>query len=457
VDARFDRLAWDLGDPTGEMSPFGENCGYEVQDSCADFHPMKGPMLTQTLQDIIGKEPHHWRGDKTGLEAFSGAFTGLQGDDTEPTGTEMQEFEDFLATIFFPPNPFRNFDNTLPTSLPLTGHFSSGKFARQGGLALGEPMPAGNVQNGMDLFQTRPQHIAGPGPTATCRICHTFPTGQGADVRFVGDRSHFPEPGSGVYEPMLAGPDGEHHLMSTLLTIAGSLRTFKVPHLRNLNKRVGFERALVTSRSGFGFLHDGGEALASFLSRFPEMTSDQEVADFIAFLLSFPGSDLPQGALDNLQEPPGPASQDSHAAVGKQVTVNVTNTNDPAVIARLDEMIALADLGKVGWVAKGLRAGVQRGYSYIGGGVFQSDRAGETATKEELRLGAAAPGAAMTFTVVPKGSETRIGIDRDLDGILDADDSQLTPSSRIRASSTLRRLPGASSLGQTLPRPNRGH
>lgn len=28
------------------------------------FHPMKGPMTTQTLQDIIGKEPLHWRGDR---------------------------------------------------------------------------------------------------------------------------------------------------------------------------------------------------------------------------------------------------------------------------------------------------------------------------------------------------------------------------------------------------------
>ena len=29
-----------------------------------DFHPMKGPMTTQTFQDIIGKEPLHWRGDR---------------------------------------------------------------------------------------------------------------------------------------------------------------------------------------------------------------------------------------------------------------------------------------------------------------------------------------------------------------------------------------------------------
>ena len=29
---------------------------------------MKGPMTTQTMQDIIGHEPLHWRGDRSGLE-----------------------------------------------------------------------------------------------------------------------------------------------------------------------------------------------------------------------------------------------------------------------------------------------------------------------------------------------------------------------------------------------------
>ncbi|MFO1498586.1 MAG: hypothetical protein U1G07_09370 [Verrucomicrobiota bacterium] len=29
-----------------------------------DFHPMKGLMVTQTLQDIVGHELFHWRGDR---------------------------------------------------------------------------------------------------------------------------------------------------------------------------------------------------------------------------------------------------------------------------------------------------------------------------------------------------------------------------------------------------------
>ena len=63
VDGRIDRLAWDLGDPSGSIKPFSGNCG---GGGCQNWHPMKGPMTTQTLQDIIGKEPHHWRGDREG-------------------------------------------------------------------------------------------------------------------------------------------------------------------------------------------------------------------------------------------------------------------------------------------------------------------------------------------------------------------------------------------------------
>ena len=108
VDARTDRLAWDLGDPAGEEAPFVDVCNMGLPlpgvPPCDDFHPMKGPMLTQTLQDIIGKEPHHWRGDKFGIEAFGGAFMSINGDDLPVGGVAMQEFEAYLASIYFPPN-----------------------------------------------------------------------------------------------------------------------------------------------------------------------------------------------------------------------------------------------------------------------------------------------------------------------------------------------------------------
>ena len=66
-------------------------------DNLRPFDPQKGPMTTQTLQDIIGKEPHHWRGDRDGIEAFNGAFESLLGDDGPPAtdtapGAETRRF-----------------------------------------------------------------------------------------------------------------------------------------------------------------------------------------------------------------------------------------------------------------------------------------------------------------------------------------------------------------------------
>ena len=109
VDSRTDRLAWDLGNPAGDIKIFNQNCLTNLQgDNCPDFHPMKGPMMTQTLQDIIGNEPFHWRGDRDGLEEFNSTFTDLMGGDAELNPGEMQAFENYLATIAFPPNPYRN-------------------------------------------------------------------------------------------------------------------------------------------------------------------------------------------------------------------------------------------------------------------------------------------------------------------------------------------------------------
>ena len=435
VDARIDKLAWDLGNPAGDMvSVAGRNCGMGVETDreCHDFHPMKAPMSTQTLQDIIGHEPHHWRGDKKGLEEFNGAFTGLQGRPSQLTDTEMQQFEDFLATIHIPPNPYRNFDNTLPTTLDLKGHESFGRFALGSGTGVtaGSPLLPGNAVNGLDLFRTRPSHMAGPGGNDRrdnpCVMCHTLPTGMGANVTFVGDTATFPTAGSGVFVDNAVGTKGERNLMITGLLFGGDnqVNTFKVPQLRNLYDKRGFSLKQPRSLSGFGYFHDGSDTLDKFISRFRGIVNDQETSDIIAFLMAFSGSDLVMGTLNTLEEPPGNLSKDSHAAVGKQVTFNGANNVDVGLLARLAEMQAQADSGKVGLVAHGLRGGKKRGHAYTSAGVMQTDRTGETITVESLRL-AAAGGAEITFTVVPKGSETRMGIDRDLDGILDNGDSRI--------------------------------
>ena len=78
-----------------------------MQQRAKGAAPRQGP---QTRSTHARKVQH----GKAGLEEFNPAFVGLLGDDVQLTATEMQEFEDFLATIAYPPNPFRNLDNTLP-------------------------------------------------------------------------------------------------------------------------------------------------------------------------------------------------------------------------------------------------------------------------------------------------------------------------------------------------------
>ncbi|MFN0008985.1 MAG: hypothetical protein ACKVXR_13870, partial [Planctomycetota bacterium] len=405
IDGRMDRLSWDLGDPSGDMKSLaGQNLGtLPGQGSVFQpWHPMKGPMTTQTLQDIIGKEPLHWRGDRAGIEEFNGAFIGLQGDDANLTAAEMAEFEDFLATITYPPNPFRKFNNALPTDLPLPGHKTTGRF-RPPGL----PLPNGNARNGLLLYRSQIDGVL------SCAACHTLPTGAGSDHRVQG----------GVFVPFPLGPNGENHL--ALVASDGLTNvTLKTPQLRNLYEKVGFDATQLVNRSGFGLQHDGAiDSIARFMNSSSfDVQDDQETADLVAFMLAFSGSELPEGStLVADQEPPGPPSRDTHAAVGTQTTLRDASSPVPGQLTLIGDMIAQANTSKVGLVVKGVQGGIPRGYAYVAPSLFQSDRAGELVAAAP-RPAAATPGSELTYTVVPRGTATRLGIDRDLDGCLDQDE-----------------------------------
>ncbi|HEY0096559.1 MAG TPA: hypothetical protein VGB96_19675, partial [Archangium sp.] len=84
----FDSLTWDLGNPDGlvknnpnpvvpVMPAFGPDPTFG-QDT--RFHPMKGPLATQSLRGMANQGPMHWRGDRTGgdgapsAQPDSGAF-----------------------------------------------------------------------------------------------------------------------------------------------------------------------------------------------------------------------------------------------------------------------------------------------------------------------------------------------------------------------------------------------
>jgi hypothetical protein len=315
----------------------------------------------------------------------------------------MAELRSFLATLTFPPNPFRNLDNSLPKDLPLPGHYTTGRFG-----PAGQPLPNGNAVNGMSIF--RPPRLLAQGLFA-CNTCHTFPSGVATNMQWTG----------AMFMDLPRGETGEFH--HALVSTDGSSNvTLKVPQLRNLYEKVGLELTQKESLSGFSFIHDGSvDSLARFVTEptfFP--TSDQEVADLVALLLSFSGSELPKGSPTEFFLPPGPDSQDSHAAVGQQVTLGSTGAT-PAQLARVLMFMSLAEQGKVGLVVKGRQQGTPRGYTYVHGGVFQSDRAKEKVNAYVL-MARAREGSELTYTVVPSGTEWRIGVDQDDDGTFDGDE-----------------------------------
>lgn len=409
VDARTDHLAWDLGDPSGKTQPLDDrNLGAKNpslleslvpgRGAFEPYHAMKGPMTTQTLQDIVGHEPLHWRGDRAGLESFRGAFRTLLGADDDLGAREMEELKAFLATIALPPNPFRNEDNTLPEDLPLSGHVATGRFG-----PAGRPLPNGNARRGLGRFRTG--HL--DNTKVQCVTCHALPTGTGTDFELV----------DGEYRRLAAGPLAERHHM--LVAQDGSTNvSMKVPQLRTLYDKVGFDLSRRQSHFGFGFLHDGSvDTLARFVNETSfSLASDQDTADIVAFLLAFSGSDLPAGATDELEEPPGTLSLDTHAAVGRQRTF--ARPASEVERAWVERMLALARAGRVGVIAKTIDEGGPRGFAYLASGAWRGDREGEVLATDEL-LGRAAPGRELTLTVVVAGTERRLGIDRDADGVLD--------------------------------------
>lgn len=364
VDGRMDQLAWDLGDPTGQVVPFDQECtnvfaladvpfGEDAQPGCNDFHPMKGPLATQTLQGILGTEPLHWRGDRRNLAAFNPAFVSLNGNDAPLSAEELASFEGFIDSLTFPPNPNRRIDNSLKTDL------NGDNPARGRELFMSMRIDQGDVHF-LELPGAAGAAVQRVGPLRTCNSCHQAPAGTNQTVT-----------------------------SGKALTVPQSI---KVPQLRNMHEKTGFTRGTLSNR-GFGFAHDGKHAtLADFLSITVFNFGDPAVAqqnrrDVVSFLLSF--------------------STDTHAGVGQQVTVDAAHATDPLIQDRLALFLALADRREVGLVAHGRLEGARRGWTYHPGEGFVS---GEPDGKwSAARLRAAQADDVLTWMLVPLGSEGRIG------------------------------------------------
>ncbi len=180
----------------------------------------------------------------------------------------------------------------------------------------------------------------------------------------------------------------------------------KTATLRVLYRKVGMSREPgAVSKRGFGFSHDGGFASIEKFLESPIFTiglgtiATNKRRDFEAFLLSM-GSGLA-------------------TAVGRQVSFD-SPSGTPATAALLDTLkgqSASCDL-----IAKGRIAGTPRGWLYLGGDQWRPDRAAGISFSTAEILALAGPGSEVTFTAIPPGTGTRMGIDRDRDTFLDADE-----------------------------------
>jgi DNA-binding beta-propeller fold protein YncE len=382
IFGNMDDLAWDLGNPDDVLiiNPIPTKIP-PIFGTEPNFHPLKGPMTTQSLRGMAKHGSMHWRGDRTGgndpggdpfdedaaFKKFNVAFPGLIGRDSELTEDEMQAFTDFILTVTYPPNPIRRLDNTLNA----------------------------NQQEGSNIYF---------GPLTdvlfNCNGCHTL------------------DPSAGFF-----GSEGHS-------TFEGETQMFKVPHLRNAYAKVGmFGRPSDAPRGpqirGFGFLHDGSiDTVRRFLGASVFTLTAAEQNDLERFVMAFPS--------------------DMNPIVGQQITLTAANGALNSVTNRLNLMMARDDALECEVVVKGTIAGEARGGHRLSDGTFQMDRAGDVRADLDIRALAATPGQELTYTCVPPGSGHRMGVDRDEDGVFDRDEADVgsdagnpkrLPATPVRATS----------------------
>ncbi|HEX4965379.1 MAG TPA: hypothetical protein VF173_31505 [Thermoanaerobaculia bacterium] len=402
----FDSLAWDLGNPDGVVidnpGPFNSTLVDVVTGKPMEpiFHPMKGPMATQSLRGMANHGPMHWRGDRTGgndapsaqpdsgtfderaaFAKFNGAFPDLLGRHEILSQADMEAFTDFILRVTYPPNPNRPLSNVLTA----------------------------DQEAGRQLFNTVncgiPSAPDFKGAVLTCDSCHKIDPNANPDTA----------------APGLFGSNGRG-------SFDFNPQLFKAPHLRNLYQKIGkfgspenpgflggdngFKGDQVR---GYGFLNDGSLDTVfrfvhgiSFSEQFngPGANGIQEGPEgelqrrqLEAFILAFPTNLAP--------------------IVGQQITLRASSS--AAVGSRINLLRQRADAGECDLVAKTRIDDDEAGFLYVGSGLFLTDRRGKPPITDAA-LRSLAKEFPVTYTCVPPGSGERVGVDRDGDGVWDGDE-----------------------------------
>jgi len=421
----MDHLAWDLGNPddlvTNNPMPinfsvlfpfFALAGGPDISllnggAGNAQFHPMKGPMATQTLKGLPNSGAMHWRGDRStgvmGTDAtdtnisfnnFIVAFSGLLGRSSNLGPIQMQAFTDFALKMTLSPNPVRNLDNSLTPSQQGGFDFYFGP-RRSDGLV---DNPALNGLSG----------IADPEEGFTCNGCHELNASLG---RFG------------------TSTDG---------TFENETQIFKVAHLRNMYQKVGMFGSPNTGFEspggdyshqgdqirGFGFLHDASEdtmfrffRATVFNDLFNNGTGFDnpavQIPEMEDFMLVF-DSDLPPITGQQITLSPG-----SNADTNARLALLIGRAATPFTSEILGGVVTECDL-----IAKATVGGEPMGWLYTGGapGSATFDASDGTSTTEAA-LRTLAASTDVTFTCVPAGSGTRMALNRDRDLFLDSPDN----------------------------------
>lgn len=399
-----DELAWDLGNPAGTTTSnpitvnlgtasaialgktlFGVTTPINGTDNVSVFHPMKGPMTTQTLRGLANSGAMHWRGDRSngyfGIDAtdenlsfnnFIVAFQSLVGTANMPTAAQMQSFTDFQLQVQLPPNPVRNLDNSLTASQASGQAFYNGSRPSDG-----LNLPGIGTLLGLSAF--------------SCNGCHQVDASQG---RFG---------------------------TSTNASFEGIDQIFKIPQLRNMYTKIGMfgfppvyffnyrdTGSMGAQVRGFGFTNEGSvDTIFTFFhaqvfnplpnSGFPTSNSDGTRRDVEQYVLAF--------------------DSDLAPIVGQQVTLNSGNGSVAGSRATLLEQrcgTAFVSLELGGNTTEcDLVANVVSGESVLGllyspaAGTFAT-ASGSTVTDAQLRALAATAGQEVTLTAVPPGSGSRV-------------------------------------------------
>jgi len=371
IDGEMDMLAWDLGDPAGHletnrMKVAGSQTVFPGGIfSNVVFHPMKGPMTTQTLRGLAGLDPLHWRGDRTNFTHFNGAFDGLLGGPAL-SEADMNLYRNYINTMVYQSNPNQNLNRTLPATF--------------GG---------GNPTAGRNAYvSTNYGSLGFIG--LNCNTCHALP--HGTDRGFT--------PAQALDEP----------------------QDFKVPQLRATYQKMRFTNAPgAASVLGFGLVHDGSDpSLFAFLSRpvfgtlAPDTVQKQNISAFVQCLDTgtAPAVGLNYAARSNAVI----ALASGNWAFLEQEAVKMTN---------------------IELVVKTVIAGEQRGFLYrAASNNYRADSTNFSALTKAQIVSLVQTGGAVMVMGVPPGSGPRAGIDRNLNGILDGDESR--PTLQLsRASSNL--------------------